>query len=302
MSFTSAASFYDPLSWPIYPEIGPTDISPHGLGIALGFLAGAMLMARRARRSGGPPEVDVWNALFLSLVGGIIGTRVGYVIGHFPQVTDGGNDIMGIFRMGEGGISVIGAMTGGVLFSFPYIRKKKMGFWRTMDHAAVGWALGLVIGRVGDLLVGDHIGEPTTFALGWRCTGSGGEPPIDADVYLQAFAEGQHPSAGCYDLVLHQTALYDLFSAALLFGVLLWVGRKARTQGLLALIFTVWYASTRLLTDFLRVDERFFGLTGSQLMSAAVGVVCVYLLVRYRGAPAMWQVPPAEEEIGAIPS
>lgn len=285
-------SFWDPLSWRIYPEITPLNISPHGIGIAVGFLLGAQLMARRARRFGGPPEADIWNALFYALIGAIVGARAGYVFGHFAQVTQRGDDLLGIFRIWEGGISLIGGITGAILFALPYMLRKKMGFWRTMDLAAPGLALGIVVGRVGDLIIGDHLGKPTSFALGWLCSGSGGSRPIDADVYLQALAEKNPPSLGCFDLRLHQTALYDLFSTLLLLTLLLWVGRKVRKTGLMILLFTVWYAGMRVITDYLRVDKRYFGLTGSQLMSIAVGVICLYLLARYRGAPPRFAGPP----------
>ncbi len=293
-SFVSAASFYDPVSWRVYPtlELGPLSISPHGIGIAVGFLLGAQLMSRRAKRFGGPAEADIWNALFYALIGAIVGARVGYVLGHFSEVTEGGDDLLGILRIWEGGISLIGGITGAVLFALPYMFRKKMGFWRTMDLAAPGLALGIVIGRIGDLVIGDHLGEPTNFALGWLCAGEGSEAPVDAEVYLQALAEGQPPSLGCYDLVLHQTALYDLFSTLLLLGVLLFMGRKVRPTGLLIVTFTIWYATMRVITDFLRVDKRYFGLTGSQLMAIAVGVVCLYLLARYRGAPYRFRLPP----------
>ncbi|MBW3594003.1 MAG: prolipoprotein diacylglyceryl transferase [Actinobacteria bacterium] len=293
MTFTSAASFFDPLSWTVYPEIpiGP-GISPHGIGIAVGFLLGAQLMTRRARRFGGPPETDIWNALFYALIGAIVGARAGYVFGHFSEVTDGGDDILGIFKIWEGGISLIGGITGAILFALPYVLRRRMGFWQTMDLAAPGLALGIVIGRIGDLVIGDHLGEPTNFALGWLCSGSGSDPPLDAEIYLQALSEGQPPSLGCYDLVLHQTALYDLLSTLVLLGVLLFIGRKARPTGLLILTFTIWYAAMRVITDFLRVDKRYFGLTGSQLMSIAVGVICLYLLARYRGAPYRYRRPP----------
>lgn len=298
----SAASFgIDPLSWTVYPtvDLGPLSISPHGVGIAVGFLLGAQLMVRRARRFGGPPENDIWNTLFYALLGAIVGARAGYVFGHLSEVTDGGDDLLGILKIWEGGISLIGGITGAILFALPYMLRKKMRFWRTMDLAAPGLALGIVIGRIGDLVIGDHLGEPTNFALGWLCAGESGSPPIDADIYLQALAEGRPPSLGCYDIVLHQTALYDLFSTVLLLGVLLWVGRKVRPTGLLILTFTVWYAAMRVVTDFLRVDQRYFGLTGSQLMSITVGVISLYLLARYRGAPKRFQTPPEEGGEGA---
>ena len=276
------------LEWAILPriELGPLAISPHGIGIAVGFLAGAQLMVRRARRLGGPKEDDIWNCLFYALVGAIVGARVGYVLGHFSEVTDGGNDLLGIFKVWEGGISLIGGITGAVLFALPYMLRKKMGFWRTMDLAAPGLALGIVIGRIGDLIIGDHLGKPTDFVLGWRCTGEiGGGDPIAGARYQEALEAGTPPSLGCFDLTLHQTAIYDFFSTLILLAVLLWVGRQARRPGFMILVFTIWYSAMRVITDFLRVDRRYFGLTGSQLMTLTVGLIALALLARYRGAP-----------------
>ena len=289
-------SFFDPLAWEIIPRIniGPLAISPHGIGIAVGYLAGAQLMVRRSRKRNGPPEEDIWNALFWALLGAIVGARVGYLIGHIPEVTDNGNDMLGLLRVWEGGISLIGGITGAVLFALPYTLKKKLGFWRMLDLAVPGLALGIVIGRIGDLVIGDHLGKPTNFALGWRCLGTPEGEPLSGDAYYTALEGGEPPSLGCFDVVLHQTAIYDFLSTLVLLGVLLYLGRKVRQPGFMTLVFGLWYASMRIITDFLRVDRRYIGLTGSQIMSLLVGLACLYLLARYRGAPPRFRAPPAE--------
>lgn len=281
----------DPLSWEVFPRIhlGPLAISPHGIGIAVGYLAGAQLMVRRARKFGGPKEEDIWNALFYALIGAIVGARVGYVLGHFGQVTNDGKDLLGVFKVWEGGISLLGGITGAVLAVLPYAFRHKMGFWRLTDLAAPGLALGIVIGRIGDLLIGDHLGKPTNFALGWHCLGSSGAPPTPAADYLSQMKAGGPPSLGCFDITVHQTALYDFVSTLVLLGVLLYVGRKVRSAGFLTLVFTIWYGTMRMITDFLRVDRRYAGLTGSQITSLLVGLTCLYLLARYRGAPPRWR-------------
>ncbi len=291
----------DPLAWSILPSLslGPLEVSPHGIGIALGYLAGAQLMVRRARRYGGPDEADIWNALFYALIGAIVGARVGYVIGHWSEVTDNGNDILGVLKIYEGGISLLGGITGAVLAALPYVFRKKMGFWRSADLAAPGLALGIVIGRVGDLIIGDHLGKPTSFALGWLCTGSAGEPPQPADIYRARLAEGEPPSLGCFDLVLHQTALYDFLSTIALLALLVYLGRRRPRMGLLTITFVLWYGTMRVITDFLRVDRRYLGLTGSQLLALTVVLICAYLLVRYRGAPPARAAAPAELPEGA---
>ncbi len=128
----------------------------------------------------------------------------------------------------------------------------------------------------------------------------GGEPPTPAETYLAALERGTPPSLGCFDLKLHQTAIYDFFSTLLLLGVLLWLGRRAHRTGFMILVFTIWYSAMRVVTDFLRVDRRYFGLTGSQLMTIAVGLTCLALLARYRGAPPRFAPAPSEGE-AALP-
>jgi phosphatidylglycerol:prolipoprotein diacylglycerol transferase len=286
---------YDPLAWQIIPRIhlGPIAVSPHGIGIALGYLLGAQLMVRRARRYGGPAEADIWNTLFYALIGAIVGARLGYVFGHFGEVTDNGKDLLGVFKVYQGGISLIGGITGAVLAALPYMIKRKMGFWRTMDLAAPGLALGIVIGRIGDLVIGDHLGKPTSFALGWRCLGEmGGPAPVAAAQYRAALERGNPPSLGCYGLTLHQTALYDFVSTIFLLALLLWLGKKTHKAGFMILVFTVWYGSMRVITDFLRVDKRYLGLTGSQIMSGLAVLACLFLLARWRGAPPKWAAVP----------
>lgn len=295
MNLASVLGFgVGPLEWKIIPRIhlGPLAISPHGIGIAVGFLIGAQYMVRRSKRFGGPDENDIWNALFWALIGSMVGARFAYCIGHFSEVTKNGDDLLGIFKVWQGGISLLGGITGAVLAAFPYVRKHRMGFWTMTDLAAPGLALGIFVGRIGDLMIGDHLGKPTNFFLGWRCLGeSGGVPPQPESVYRAALEQGNAPSLGCYDITLHQTAIYDFILAGILFGVLVWIGRKVRNRGFLTLIFGFWYGGTRVLEDFLRVDKRYLGLTGSQITALIVMSICVYLMLRYRGAPPRYAEP-----------
>jgi phosphatidylglycerol---prolipoprotein diacylglyceryl transferase len=285
----------DPLAWEILPRInlGPVAVSPHGVGIAVGFLIGAQLMVRRSRRLGGPSDAHIWNTVFWCLIGSMIGARVAYVVGHFSEVTDSGDDLLGIFKVWEGGISLLGGIAGAVLAGLPYARRHRLGFWRMTDLAAPGLALGIAVGRIGDLVIGDHLGKPTSFVFGWKCLGeSGGIAPQSADAYRTALESGSPPSLGCFDVVVHQTALYDFVSSWILFAVLIWLGRKSLRPGMLTLVFGIWYGAVRVVTDFLRVDKTYFGLTGSQITALAVALLCLYFLVRYRGAPPRYASPP----------
>jgi hypothetical protein len=130
--------------------------------------------------------------------------------------------------------------------------------------------LGVVVGRIGDLVIADHLGKPTSFFLGYVCPRVKTSAPCLAPV-------GQ---------AVHQPALYDLFSAGLLLMLLLRLRRHPRYDGFLTLTFGVWYGIGRLVEDFFRVDQTHgTGLTGSQWTALVVLSLCLYALVVRRDTP-----------------
>jgi phosphatidylglycerol---prolipoprotein diacylglyceryl transferase len=265
---------------------GSLAISPHGVGIAIGFLMGAWVLAYEARRRGiSEDHASAW--VFWAFVGAMIGARTFYVLGHFSEF-DGIGDMLAVWR---GGISLIGGIFGALIFTYPVIRRSGVPWLTAGDTAAIGLPLGIVIGRIGDLVIGDHLGKPTSWALafvyhggnlsGYNCdvgevcriTLSGRHTEVITTAGAQLFKGNQLVAQG---VGVHQTALYDFLSAMVLVGLLLWLSRRPRRSGVLWLTFAAWYASGRIVTDFLRIDKTWlFGLTGSQWGSIAVVIVAL---------------------------
>jgi phosphatidylglycerol---prolipoprotein diacylglyceryl transferase len=272
-------------------------ISPHGVGIAVGFLAGSIVFMYHARRRGISEEL-AGTFVFWALVGAIVGARFFYVVAHFGE--PGLKTIGDAFAVYRGGISLIGGITGSVIAGYPIMRKHRLEFFRVMDAASIGLPLGIVIGRIGDLVIGDHLGKPTSWLMAFtysggnlsgydcvagRCSTSlfGGHSQTIAAGKTILF-DANHAVIG-QGVGVHQTALYDFLSTMALVLVLLYLNRLRRRQGVLFLTFAAWYGSMRIITDFLRVDKRFFGLTGSQWASAAVVAICLLTLARFALRP-----------------
>lgn len=248
--------------------LGPFRISPHGLATAVGFLAGARLMLP-ASRARGIRDEQVHTMLARAIVGALIGARLAYVVNHLGNYGDAPLDALKVW---EGGISLLGGIAGAILAAIPTMRREKLSFWTVMDAAAPGLALGILIGRVGDLVVGDHLGKPTDFALGFRCTGADSASPCDAPI-------GQG---------VHLPALYDLLSVTVLLAVVLVLRRRKRWDGFLILVFAAWYGTGRIVEDFFRVDVTHgTGLTGSQWASVLVVVASLWILLA-RGRTPTW--------------
>src|SRR5213078_2074337 len=136
-------------------------------------LAGSYVLLFEARKRGISDEQGS-AFVFWALIGAIVGARVFYVIGHFSEF-NGLGDMLAVYK---GGISLIGGIFGAVIAAYPIMRKNHLGFLRVMDCAAIGLPLGIVIGRIGDLIIGDHLGKPTSWLLAWTYHGGKLAPPF----------------------------------------------------------------------------------------------------------------------------
>ena len=263
---------YDPI---VHIKLGPLSISPHGLGIALGYLLGSQVMLPAAKRRG-ITEEQVYSILTRAAVGAILGARIAYVLNHPKGYLD---DPIAVFKIWEGGISLLGGIAGAVLLGATRMRSYGLSFWRVMDAAVPGLAFGIIIGRIGDLVIADHLGKRTSFFLGYVCP--------EAETGSPCMAPVGH--------AVHQPALYDLISVILLFVVLLLVRRRPSYDGFLTLFFATWYGFGRLTEDFFRIDETHgTGLTGSQWTAVAVIVLSLGWLLLRRRTP--WTSGRAEHE------
>lgn len=270
------------IRWHAYPsvELGPINLSPHGVGIAVGYALGGTLMARRAERWGISRD-DVWNMLMRAVVGVIIGARLFYVVGHLDDYWP---NVLDIVKVWEGGVVFYGGAFGGIAAAYPYMRKHGLAFWSVLDAAAPGFPLGLIFGRIGDLIVGDHLGGASTLPFAFRFTST--------DV--------AHPNAApeCFVTGCHQTALYDLWNVLVLLPVVLWVGRKPRAPGFLMMFTATWYGSVRFFVDFARDAQTYLGLRGTQWVSLALFLGGSAYLIRLARRDAPETVPASEIDRG----
>lgn len=294
------------IGWPVLDRIhlfGDFAISPHGIGIAVGFLFGAWILQHEGPKRG--VTVDQINTMvFWALIGTIIGARLFYVIGHYSEF-DGIGDMLALWN---GGLTLLGGIAGAVLINIPIMRKFQLSFFQVMDGAVIGLAFGIAFGRIGDLIIGDHFGKPTSWLLafqyeggvpaGFSCVADTCRTTLDQGQILTishqnatlTSASGEVLSSG---VGIHQTALYDMFFATVLFLILYVMSRQPRRLGVLTLTFGAIYGLVRVVEDFLRVDKQVFGLTGSQWTGLTVSVVCILTLIMWTATAGRGREPPA---------
>lgn len=279
------------IGWPVLDRIhlfGDFAVSPHGIGIAIGVLFGAWIWSVEGPKRG--VTVDHINTmLFWVLVGAIVGARLFWVIGHWSEL----DEPLDALRVWEGGLTLLGGIAGAVLVNIPNIRRYGYSFFQVLDGAMMGLAFGIAFGRIGDLIIGDHLGKPTSWLLAWQYDGgtpAGFSCVADAcrttlqggkELLLTTTGSTLYGSGGEVlgtGTGVHQTALYDMAFATLLFLFLYGLSRVPRRLGVLTLTFGAWYGATRVIEDFLRVDKRIFGLTGSQWTGLTVSLLSLTVL------------------------
>jgi phosphatidylglycerol:prolipoprotein diacylglycerol transferase len=259
-------------------KIGGLLITWHGFFTAVGIVAGVWLSVGMA--SSNRVNIDPDTAYTIGIVViacGLIGARALYVLENYGDSSS--IDSFGdIFRVNEGGISIYGAIIGGAVGGWGWGLWKKLPCAAGGDAAVFGMMLGLAIGRLGDLINGEHLAKASD--LPWAVTYSHPNSPA-------FFREAMHPAT-----------TYEMLGDLVILGALFLLWRLASKSGVTFTAGFLLYAVMRFFVSFLRIDseEPLLGLTTPQVVSLLVIAVGLPLLVFFlrRKEPEHENLTPAE--------
>jgi phosphatidylglycerol:prolipoprotein diacylglycerol transferase len=256
-------------------------ITWHGVFTAIGIIAGVWLAVSLAERHAGIDPDTGYTLGMIIVFCGIVGARALYVVENYGNTTS--LDSVGdIFAVTEGGISIYGAIIGGAIGGWVYGLLKRLPAAAGADAAAMGMLLGLAIGRIGDLINGEHFAKATS--LPWGLLYTHPESPG----FEHSFVVGpSHPAVG-----------YELIGDLVILGILAWFWQKQPKSGMIFAAAFLLYAIMRFFVSFLRLDseEPALGLTTPQLVSLAVIALAAPLLFFFwrRREPEQRWVSPAQ--------
>ncbi len=241
-------------------ELGPITLQTFGISFALAFVASGALVARRLKELNKPPDW-AYEAVFAAMVGGLIGSRIDYLIQNYDKVSD---DLLGSVVSGSG-LVWFGGLLGGALGVLLWARWRGFLEWRMADAVAPSLALGYAVGRVGCQLSGDgDYGEAT--GLPWA----------------MAYPEGTVPTTE----EVHPTPVFETVAMGLV-ALVLWNLRDRFRPGVLLAIYLVLAGIERLLIELIRRNDAVFaGLTPAQLFSVAMIAGGAALFMHLRGGLA----------------
>jgi len=265
-------------------HLGPLAISWHGLFTAVGIFFGVAFPVRLVRAK--VSEDDAYAIATWGVVGGIIGARLLHVLDRLDFYL---REPLQIFAIWTGGIAVWGAVIGGALSGYYIALRRRVPIGNTADAAVSGLGLGLAIGRIGDIINGEH---HATDCLTGICVG-----------YTHPDTLGQ---PGPVHLAIGYEMVYVLATVGLALWLYLLRERTPSGSGLrralpLGSIFWLWtflYGLGRFVISFLRIADptSILGLRQDQLVGLATMLVAIVLLgylYTRRREPSASAAPPS---------
>ena len=249
------------ISIPPELDLGPLAISWHGLFIAVGILV-AFTFSTRFGRERGLDEDRLFSLLGVVVLAGVVGARALFLLEHGDRLRPGE-------WLGTSGFSFYGALVAGAGAGLLYARRAGTGPIY-VDAMAAGFGLGMAIGRIGDILIGEHVGQASDLPWAIRYT--------NPDAMVASTEIAYHPGA-----------LYEALVGLLIFA-LIWPQRdRFRRPGLLLAAVIALYSLGRFVIFFWRVDSETVvaGLDGAQLISLGLAATsaAAFWIIRRRPLP-----------------
>jgi phosphatidylglycerol---prolipoprotein diacylglyceryl transferase len=261
-------------------QIGPLLITWHGVFSVLGILAAArlglwLLSKDKVDVSRGADGVT-WMVLL-----GLVGARALYVWENFSLFS---RQLLHVFYITEGGISQWGGLFGAILGAYIWARRARFSFWKVIDAGGPAAMIGLAVGRIGDVINGEHHGTPTNRPWGVE--------------YVNPNTLGQPGE------VVHPEVAYEMILTLGLLALLLPFHQRLKARlaaGVPGLFYLGFYGLGRFWLSYYRTDPAIaFGLRQAQLASLlmfVVAIVAIPILIGRARAPRPAVAPAPAEAI-----
>ncbi|MDP9321981.1 MAG: prolipoprotein diacylglyceryl transferase [Chloroflexota bacterium] len=237
--------------------LGPIRIAWHSFWSLVAMGAGSAVSFRLARSL--VKDERIYPFAIAVVIGGLVAARIGHIADNWSYYGAHPDQLVAFWN---GGVAVTSAPIGSAVGGWLAAKRLRLPLGFMFDITVIGITLGEAIGRIGDIINGEHHAIACS-GLPWCVR------------YTDPATLGQR------DFV-HPVAAYDLVVDLLSLAVLLWYWPRVRgrqPEGRVFWLYLVLYGGFRFATSFLRLDPVVFaGLQEAQLLGL------IYLLA---GVPAL---------------
>ena len=237
-------------------------LSWHGFFSFVAVATAVYLVGRWAPTKGIDPD-DIYSIAIWAIIGGIIGARLVHVIDNwgFYQY-----NLLQIIFIWSGGIGIWGGILGGFVGGAAYALVAKHPVGVVADLTAPAMLLVQTIGRLGDIVNGEHCARAATdfiLAFNWM------SPDSDARGCANGVGVPVQPVIA-YEMLWNLAALFVIWK----------LRDRLRPDGMLFALYLAFYAVGRFLVTFLRQDKVWtLGLQEAHFIAILVLVITIPLLI-----------------------
>ena len=216
--------------FPILVNLGIFKIYTIGFFLVVSFFAGAFMLWKNIKLTSYKEE-EIFDGLFFSILGALLGARLVYVAFNFQDF--GFNFLRFILINGFPGLSLFGALFGAFITLLLYARLQKTSLRELSEYIVSPLFLSLALGKIGSFLGGADIGTTTKFLLNVHYSG------VDGTRHIVAIYE----------------ALMFLVGFAITYRFMFIVRRDRVQQGTSLFFFMIWFGLTELILDSLKQNH-----------------------------------------------
>ena len=241
-------------------NIGPINIYWYSICILLGIVVALFIIFREAKKQKIDEEFLI-NLAFRTIILGVIGARLYYVIFNFPYYI---NNPLEIIQIWNGGLAIHGGIITGLIVVYFSCKKEKTDVLKMIDIIVVGVIIAQAIGRWGNFFNGEAYGGVTTLS---HLKG----------MFLPDFIIKGMYIAGEYR---QPTFLYESILCVIGFIIMIIIRKKYKLHtGFLTGFYLIWYGCTRFIIEIMRSDSLMLGpIKMAQIVSILFIVLGIYLI------------------------
>lgn len=269
------------------------EIAYYGMIIGTGVIAGILLAAYLAKKTGQNPDTYYDLAIY-EVIFSIIGARLYYVIFSWDVYKD---DLLSIFNLREGGLAIYGAVIAAVITAIVYAKTKKISFWVLADTGAPALILGQILGRWGNFFNREAFGEYTNSLFAMQLPV---EAVRNADI-TEKMWKNIVEIEGVQFIQAHPTFLYESLWNVCVLAFMLWWMKRKKFEGEIFLIYLLGYGVGRSWIEGLRTDPLLIPGTSvpvSQVL-ALVLVISSAVLMYVKRKKSKVAVVPEESDVAS---
>ena len=243
-------------------DLGPIQIYWYSIFIFLGMLVACFVIYKEAKKRGIDDDFLV-NLTFDTIIIGIIGARLYYVIFNLPYYLQNPIEMLEIWN---GGLAIHGGIIAGLLFIIYYCKKHEVNILKILDIVVVGLIIAQAIGRWGNFFNSEAYG------------------PITTANHLESLGIPEFIINGMYILGEYRQPTFFYESVWCIFGFLAMLiirHYKYFKVGQLTSFYLVWYGIIRFFIEGMRTDSLMLGpLKMAQLVSIVFVISGIVLYLK----------------------